>query len=79
MNLNMNENQSRSGNKLHQKQTKLQKRVIINILNTEYPIIEKIALEKMPWRISKKEDWKNTQLDVIWFDLGIESQTLAGL
>jgi len=65
--------------KTTQKHSKLQKRVIINVFNTEYPLIEKMAIEKMNWRISKKEDWGNTQLDLVWFDLGIDSSTLAAL
>jgi hypothetical protein len=32
-----------------------------------------MAIEKMQWRVSKKEEWQNLQPDLIWFDLGIES------
>jgi len=38
-----------------------------------------MAIEKMQWRVSKKEEWQNLQPDLIWFDLGIESQTLERL
>ena len=42
------------------KQQKVQKRIIINLSKTEYPLIEEISTKNMGWRISKYEDWANT-------------------
>jgi hypothetical protein len=49
------------------------------LAKTEYPLIEKVATEQMGWRISKYEDWANTQWDLLWFDLGIDSVLLTAM
>jgi hypothetical protein len=53
--------------------------VIVNLAKTEYPLLERVATEHMGWRISKYDDWQNTQWDLLWFDLGIDSVLLSSL
>jgi hypothetical protein len=47
--------------------------MVVNLAKTEYPLIEKVAVETMSWRVSKWDDFANTPWDLLWVDLGIDS------
>ena len=54
---------------LHKMPPFCQKRIIINTLKSEYPLIDEVASKEMNWRVSKDA---NQDFDVYWSDLGIE-------
>ena len=48
------------------------------MVETDYPLIEEVARDVMFWRITKQEN-PNSEFDVYWQDLGIESDRLSTL
>ena len=48
------------------------------IIETEYPLIEKVAKEVMNWRVTKNEN-PVSEFDLYWQDLGIDSDRLQTL
>ena len=49
-----------------------------NALETDYPLIEKVAKEKLIWRVTKNEN-PLSEFDIYWSDLGIDSERLQTL
>jgi len=45
---------------------------------SEYPIIEQVAREVLGWKVSKSENL-NSEYDLFWQDLGIDSEKLSSL
>jgi len=56
-----------------------QKQIVINTFNTEYPLIDEVAVNEMGWRVSKEQDWTKGEFDLWWSDLGVDGNFFSQL
>lgn len=54
-----------------------QKRIVINTLHTEYPLLDEVVTQELGWRVSKDPDYAQSNWDVWWSDLGVDNVFLS--